>query len=459
MIKRIAAVALALVLCLSLSGCEMSFSSVDSLMRPPKLSGENSLLQKAFEQSLDNGESVVMKTPLSGVNRSSYLLFDIDNDETDEALVFYSDPSVDEYACASVFKFDGEWKLVSNIKGQGDEIYSVTFADINGDGTLEIILCWTYVADAALAGSSAVYSGGNNRIMTIYSYNKTSTALIKSELFSNIFVADFNNDRSDEILLVNVDLSKSSNTTIGKFIGFDSDYSVKITKEFSMTRMIEILNIVTDTVIDGNSNYTRVYIDGAINDSAVITDVIKIKHDDFSISFPFTEEIFADESKMLRDVRTYCSDIDSDGIIEIPSLEKLKSSTIVSDDAQNSAPLNLTVWSELDGDSVSVDFKCVLNSSYGYLFKFPDEWETKVTAFYNRENYTLRFWALDENMTVTNELFSIRAVTDVDWDDNHYGYTKFSASGATVFGYSITSYGESFGVTPEFIENHFSLYN
>ena len=71
--KRFIAVFLIIIMCLSLVSCDFNITSIESLMRPPKLSGESNLLQKAFEESVADINGVIMKTPVSGQYRSSYL--------------------------------------------------------------------------------------------------------------------------------------------------------------------------------------------------------------------------------------------------------------------------------------------------------------------------------------------------------------------------------------------------
>ena len=88
MIKKVFLAVFAIVICLCLSGCSIDVSSVEGLMRPPKLSGENSLLQEAFEKYLNSSKNTIMKTPISGENRSSFLYYDLDNNGVKEAFAF-----------------------------------------------------------------------------------------------------------------------------------------------------------------------------------------------------------------------------------------------------------------------------------------------------------------------------------------------------------------------------------
>lgn len=86
--KRIfAVIAIIICFCICFSGCDFTFLSAEELIRPPRISGEISSLQKAFEKTV-NKEFVQMKTPINGDDRSSYIILDIDRDGNDDGLVF-----------------------------------------------------------------------------------------------------------------------------------------------------------------------------------------------------------------------------------------------------------------------------------------------------------------------------------------------------------------------------------
>lgn len=433
--KKLISIILVAVVCLTLSACDLNFASVDSLMRPPKLSGDSSLLQEAFENSVKYSETVIMKTPMSGDNRSSYLFYDLDNDGNQEAFVFYSDPAVEDVAYVSAFKkVDGNWSCVSNIKGKGEDIYEVNFADINGDGIREFVISWNSTSQVELANFSD-FGSSHNRIMTIYSFDGSAFTLIKTENFTKAYIDDLNGDNADELFVLNIDLSNQTKNTVGRIISFNSDYEVIYEKEFTITGMLEILNIVTDNYISNDKVHTRLYVDGLISETGVITEVIDIAHTDFVISLPLYEINTSEAPLTLRDVRTNSQDIDNDGIVEIPTLETLALGVSVSSKSDESMPLNLTVWSELKENEVVADFKCLLNSTYGYMFTIPEESIGKITVVYNTDTTTLTFHSLDDNGTLNGELFSVRAFSKLNWEENDYGYTKLDEKGAYVYSY------------------------
>ena len=80
----------AAVLCLIfVSGCSLNFFSVESLLAPPALSGDNGEVQAAFNR-LTASKTVQLRTPSRGTYKSSFVLYDIDGDSENEAVVFLS---------------------------------------------------------------------------------------------------------------------------------------------------------------------------------------------------------------------------------------------------------------------------------------------------------------------------------------------------------------------------------
>ena len=85
---RAAAAILAVVLTVPMFGCSVfNVFSVDSLIKAPRLTGDNAEIQKAFESAV--GSEVSLVRPVAGEYRSAYVLHDYDGDGVNEAIVFY----------------------------------------------------------------------------------------------------------------------------------------------------------------------------------------------------------------------------------------------------------------------------------------------------------------------------------------------------------------------------------
>ncbi len=456
--KKISAVLLIIVICLSLTSCDYNITSIESLMRPPKLSGESNLLQKAFEESVDDVNGVIMKTPISGQFRSSYLYFDLENDGEQEAIVFYSNPMVDSMAYANVFKhIDGKWKSISKIKGKNEEIHEVNFADINGDNILEILISWTGIVASDKINSSD-FGIGNERLLSIYSCDGVTTTLLKSETYTNVFLDDFNNDGSQEIAIFKFNLSDKEKQTSVRIIDFNDDFSVKTDEKFSITGMLEIYNIVTDSISVDNEQHTRIFVDGAISENGIITEIIEIDNKSFEILLPMYENNQSQKPITLRSSRTYCNDIDNDDVVEIPTDEILPFGYRITENSNLQKELYMTEWSEFDSSELSVDFRCLMNSSFNYMFIFPDETINNISAVYNDNNLTLTFYSVDVNGKFEDEIFVIKSFYEPDWDDNHYEYVKFAENGTFVYGYLILNEDNS-EKYEDFILENFHILN
>ncbi len=433
--KKLIIILFVVLVCASLVFGIYNIKSVDSLMRPPKLGGENSMLQQAFEETVSQSDGIIMKNPLDGKYTSTYLFYDLNDDGTDEALVFYSDLSEDNMACVNVFKkINDKWSFVSKIKGKSEEIYQVDFADFNGDGICELLLSWKSV-DPLDSLNSSDYSPMGNRLLSIYSYSDTSTKLLKTESYSNYYIDDFDKDDSDDLFLINISLTDQEKKTSGRLISFYDDYSISQDQSIVMTGMLNIFNIVSDSVIEENKAITRIFIDGTISENAVITEVVSIVQNSFKISLPLYEQNQSTQPSSLRDSKSSSFDFDDDGEVEIPTLEKLPYSELILKDSGESGQINLTVWHELNRSKLNVDKKCIYNSSFKYMFIFPDDWINDITAVYDYNNDTLTFYEVGKIGKTDEWIFSIKAFYIANWKKDDFDYVKFAETQTYVYGY------------------------
>lgn len=431
--KILAYFSILICICLFFSGCGLSFLPANELIRPPKLSGESSFLQQAFEKKLGN-EFIQMKTPLKGENRSSYIIFDIDCDGKDDGLVFYSDPSVDEFARVAVFKYDGnEWKNVSVLAGLAEEIYEVEFSDINGDGKYEVLISWTTLNPDSFSNETLTLVG--NRILTLYKFANSAMTLLKTEDFTKMYVSDFNGDGAEDIFLSTVSISNGSNKTTGRIITFNEDCSVGFDKSFSLIGMLDVVSIASDFVKTGEKRYTRIYIDGILSEAAYVTDIIQYSVSDGKISFPLHSSSSGEIPPTARSNKLYSYDINADGLIEIPTLSELPFSKRIDNDEDYKAnALNLVVWSQLKNKKTVPVLTTLYNKANNYYFIFDQKWISKITAVYNSNSSLLVFYSV-ENGAVSDKLFSFMTFSRADWNSDNYDFDLLFDGDAYIYGY------------------------
>ena len=137
------------------------FQPVDSLIRPPQAEGENLAIQLAFDDAV--GGDYILKQPLNGSYRNAYTFIDLTGDNNDEVVVFYSKNDDLGIVRMNVLdKSDGKWVSIADFQSVHNDIQELGFADLNGDGTKEIIVGWTVTGES--------YS----KLIKVYQINDTS---------------------------------------------------------------------------------------------------------------------------------------------------------------------------------------------------------------------------------------------------------------------------------------------
>ena len=429
--KKIFSVLLSLVIiCLSFTSCKSIFSPVDELMRPPRLSGDDKKLQEAFEKSVAEYDNVVMKIPISGKYKSSYNLFDIDGDDSDETIILYSVPFEGNSVIAEIFKYTGnEWVSVSKINTETNEIYEINFADINGDGCYEVLLGLT--DENFLDDDSRL---NLTHILNIYTYDGEKTELVAEELYSNIYIKNLNNDNTDELILFRNNFKNADNLTSARIISYNNDFSISYDNTTDISDMLEIQNIVSDKIVKNNVEYTRVFVDGSFSDTEFITEIIEIDESNFNVSLPLYSDNMSETPGTLRRNNLYCMDIGFDGTIEIPSTDIFPYSEKISEG--KTIPLELVIWSEY-GDGFTVKYKTLLNSKVGHVAFIPDEFIGNVSVIYDEENLNLTFYSIDGDGNVEKALFSYRIFTVPQWEENSFNYEKIHENDTYVYSFLI----------------------
>ena len=138
--QRVAALLLAAVMSLTLTGC-MFRSSVEDLFTLPRVSAEYEGLSQELDDLQKQGYELV--GPSTGQNIQPVQMVDLDNDGLSEALVFMR--LQDDEKPLKIFVFrpeDDTYHRLCVIESSGTAIDSVQYEDLTGN-------CLLYTSDAA----------------------------------------------------------------------------------------------------------------------------------------------------------------------------------------------------------------------------------------------------------------------------------------------------------------------
>ncbi len=446
MVKKITAILCVFAMLLVCSGCSLNFFSVESLMSPPAQSGKNGEVQKAF-QKLMADKNIQLKIPVSGSFQTSFVLFDINADSNEEAIVFYTDSAVDASVRMALMEcINDTWVLSADVKGSGSGVYDISFEDLNGDGNFEILVGWS-LFDNKTSKILSMYDVelGDNGIFTLNT--------LGSEYYNEKSFADFNNDGNEDLVLVYLD--DSSDVQKSYFRCFSVSQNNELVKfgEVRIDSSISSVSKIQNDSVKVNDEYVkRIFIDCLKSDSSMFTEMI---YWDVKNLKP-VRSLKKPSQTTLRSSKIFCSDIDGDGILEIPSNTKLygDEKTLSVKISGVTHTFNMLKWLNAYGDKSEGNITTLYNPIDSYLYRITRN--TEVTVRYDVYKQSLLFCKWDnKEEVIKDELFSItyRETQETDIGEELHITDK------GVFYYKITSYGEDFGVTDEGIMSSFIIIN
>jgi len=340
------------------TGCAFG-SSIDNLMAPPKLSVEQEQIYSALTDS--TGSSISLKYPKSGKYLSAFIVEDIDNDGSNEAIVFYERTGLtmeEDTLRINVLDQDGgKWRSVSDDSIKGAEIEKVMISKLGSNDRVNVII-----------GSSLINRSEKN--VTIYNY-ETDRAMMSSNFSSScsfIDVTDLDSDGQNEFLLLAS--SATGSAAAATIFTLDKEgqyqrYTCNLSGSFTEFDSIKYGDI--------GGNRRGLYIDAASGTGSIQTDVLYLDGTGLNKVFETPEESL----KTVRPAGCSSFDVDGDGVLEIPVQYEAPGYK----DAPESEQLKLTSWNYISRDD-RLEKKC--DSYYsvgdGYVFVFPERWRDRVTV-------------------------------------------------------------------------------
>lgn len=399
--KYIKAITCAIIICLLFCGCNFHISSsVDELISPISPFGDNAHVKNALDAYVKNGYS--LKTPTEGDYISACNFYDIDGDGNDEAFAFY-EPSDDLGTIdVAVIKSNPEkenWSVVSNISGDGKDIYSIGFEDVNNDNKPEVLICWDAI------------SKSSNHVLSVYDVLTDKKGIELSKIGDSFNInryvcTDLNRDGKSELLLL--EISGVSSSVKAQL------YSVSKTK-FKLLGETKLDSHITSYVsvkVESNENDVRVYADAIGSDgSSMLTEVICWSDTYSTIVSPFYSYSTGLTKSTKRNAMINCNDLNDDGLIEIPrdySLKKMPDQLCAVD------------WCVYKKSILIHSMYSLYSREHNYHVIIPDDDIDKIKVSYDEDN---------SKMTVKNKnskktVFSVMPVLKATYDEEKYnGYT------------------------------------
>lgn len=426
--------AAALLLC----GCSVS---VESLLSPPKLDSEQSAIYDALK--LSKGGEVNLKYPVSGQYRSAVVVKDIDNEETDEAIVFYKASNVSDSGSSLRVNFldqqNGEWVSVYDFAALGSEIEKVQFSDL-GDGGTSIIVTYALQNSSDLATS-------------IFKYDIENPSEVFKSRHTYMELIDLNEDGSNEVFLINQD--RAAGTGSVQLLGWNSDGVFTALSSAPLESNFSKCESVTLGTCD-DTGYKGIFIDYSLTDGTFGTSLLVCK--DRSI---YPTEIIPEQ--FTRRTNTYTplllsKDIDGDGIIEIPSTSPFPGYEGLSEPEQ----VNMTIWYQYmsQEETVNPEYFSYISIRNDYMLKIPPRWIGLVSVTVSIGDGTVTFSEFNHiTKELGNELLVVRALSDSVLEKADLtGFKSYGKNEKTSFNFYIKNNSEhSFSLSEAELNDYFKI--
>ena len=416
----------ALVALLFTGGCTFpGFSSSESLMHPPKATGDKGEIQSALEEYAKS--SYVLKYPKSGTNRSAITMKDLDNDEVEEAVATITlQPDTDE-AETHIYIIDkkgDKWKVVGDFKNKNNDIDIIEFGDVNGDEAIDILVGWS------------TYNVTQNELYC-YLFGDNIKEINTKETYTNMAVGSFTNDKKSTVITMS--LNSSDVPAVGRLISVDKKGVVTHYETPMDSDIIKYASVQTGYI---DSKNLGVFVDGINASNRYNTQVLYFNDNKKQLENPVYSHSVNGVLSTTRNTGTICEDIDNDGNLEIPVSKKLPASS--KEELKNSAYETSWCNANLINGGVTVKNTVIINDNYGYSIYIPDEWIGNYTAYYNGDSSVLTFCyaTMSGNSslcTIGENIVTYIVTLSKDWINigSKQGYTKMQDAGRYSYGCKI----------------------
>lgn len=437
MLKKLGLFVLTLALVLSLCGCDFFKTDMAELFSPPSLTGDFKYISKIVENTA--GEDYTLKYPVRGEYRSAVVQYDIDGDGKNEAFVFYSkvDGDITTMTVQLIRIKNGEWVDGGTQTIIASGVDMVRFCDLDNNGVSEILVGWQ------------VY-GTSEMQLAVYSYNENVFAQRLLQKYTNFITCDLNGDQKSGVLIIDLNTTEQYNTAALYSL---TDEGVVQT---GICELDSKLQSIGEPIIAELSNGKEaVYLD-AIKGVGAVTEVIV--ENKGSLTNPLFDTATRENLQTLRSSNYSVSDINNDGILEIPVQENIPS--VASDVLAEK--LYLTNWCSFDGEVLTVQMTTMINIIDGYYFIIPAKWRNRIAVLKDTENHIREIYLYDnEEALIGESLICIRAFNKKNWDSGKYNELKMNEiarSDNTVYAYKLNDAIIDLGITHADVKKAFVLY-
>lgn len=342
---------------LVLSGC--TFPSGDDLLAAPKPSTNYQTLQAELEKQIASGISYT--APAEGENRSAIQLVDLDSDGVEEAISFFrgsSSATSNEFEIYVYRKQEDQYVCTGSIEGTGTAIQSVDFPVITPDGRRGMVVTWRLASD----GTGAL-------TMCDFDSDCTPGVLLETE-YSAMELTDMTGDGAKDLLLMT---TAPDGKRVARLYQYGDGSLMMVGEAATSAETVSVERVQTGHVLD---DYTAVFAEEKMASGVGLTTDIFVFSGQTLLNLALDGEDSITRSTY-RPVSVYASDINSDGVTELPRAVLMAG---YSDAASSDAVFMLDWYAYSVDEPPTLVMTTYQNISDAWSMLIDPAWHDRITA-------------------------------------------------------------------------------
>jgi len=340
-----------LLLIVLLAGC--SVRSADELYALPRQSDIYDNLQQAIDQVMVNGAAY--SGPQTGSNQQAVQLADLDGDGQDEAVVFMKTTG-DKPLKAYIFdREDDMFRNTAVIEGDGSEFDAVEYAQLDGEPGLEILV-------GRRLSDQIVHSLG------AYAYRQGRHVELMNANYSEFRVTDLNCDDCRDVFILRTEANERGG--VAEIYHYKNGLMQRDQEANLSVGAKQVKRILTGYVAQG---IPAVFVASAYEEDTVITDIFAYVGQNFCNVAVHADSGFS--AQTVRSYHVFATDIDEDGVIELPMPNVLPSAT-----AGEGTFWSIDWYNLLPDGGRSMKLSTYHDYSAGWYLVLPAQWYDQLSV-------------------------------------------------------------------------------
>ncbi len=396
--KRTLALLLLAAVLLSLGGCSIMEGNISTLLKVPQPNKVQQQLRSAIDSTL--GTNIKYLSPSSGNYRTSLIQVDLDGSGRSETVLFYLPTAEDTAAYLAVLTEleDGSWKLVQKVQGVATTVDYVEFADLDSDGKRDIVVGWS--------------RGDTARELFVYNVYASGDGLLYNDGYNE---SRFFTEADGTPFLFTAAFDKAQGSGTAKIVTLDGEGKLTKTLTCDIDAHFDTVTAISYSRISPTTR--AIILDARLGNTAVTQWLF---YDGTRLLNPYYSDGLLNPA-FVRETAFSCTDIDKDGIVELPAASALPSVLGV---PNGYTPMSLTAWSAFNSATLTdftlqplnYEFSCIMNQALGYYFIYPAAWAGRVSVYNNAADRTMYFYHIDPQTNASTLLFTISRLSLTDYN-------------------------------------------